>query len=62
MCQFCHQHGDGENWHLEAKNCSEDLLADPRHCYGCGVCRAACRRQAIRLVDRRSVPAAAKPW
>ncbi len=38
------------------------VTVDPRHCYGCGVCRAMCRRQAIRLVDRRSVPAAANLW
>ena len=37
-------------------------VVDPRHCYGCGVCRTMCRRQAIHLVDRRSVPSAAKLW
>lgn len=31
-------------------------------CWGCGVCRAHCSRDAIRLVDRRSVPAAAAVW
>jgi ferredoxin len=28
MCEFCVQHGEGEKWYLQAKNYSEDLLAD----------------------------------
>ena len=32
-------------------------VVDPRYWCGCGVCRTMCRRQAIRLVDRHSVPA-----
>ena len=30
MCDFCHKHGDGKRWYLEAKNYSDDLLHDPR--------------------------------
>jgi Pyruvate/2-oxoacid:ferredoxin oxidoreductase delta subunit len=30
MCQFCHQHGEGKTWYLQAKNYSEDLLSDVR--------------------------------
>lgn len=30
MCEFCHQHGEGRKWYLEAKNYSEDLLSDLR--------------------------------
>jgi ferredoxin len=30
MCEFCHQHGEGRKWYLEARNYSEDLLADAR--------------------------------
>ncbi len=30
MCQFCHQHGDGKRWYLNAKNYSDDLLSDAR--------------------------------
>jgi Pyruvate/2-oxoacid:ferredoxin oxidoreductase delta subunit len=30
MCQFCHQHGEGKKWYLQAKNYSEDLLGDVR--------------------------------
>ena len=28
MCEFCHKHGDGKKWYLQAKNCSMDLLRD----------------------------------
>ena len=30
MCQFCHQHGEGRKWYLQAKNYSDDLLSDVR--------------------------------
>ncbi|MFH1219158.1 MAG: 4Fe-4S dicluster domain-containing protein [Candidatus Eisenbacteria bacterium] len=30
MCEFCHKHGEGRKWYLEAKNYSEDLLSDAR--------------------------------
>ncbi len=30
MCNFCHQHGEGKKWYLEARNYSEDLLSDLR--------------------------------
>jgi len=28
MCEFCHEHGEGKKWYLQAKNYSEDLLSD----------------------------------
>jgi ferredoxin len=28
MCEFCHKHGEGKKWYLQARNYSEDLLAD----------------------------------
>ncbi len=28
MCQFCHQHGEGKKWYLEAENYAEHLLDD----------------------------------
>ncbi len=28
MCQFCHQHGEGKKWYLEAANYSDELLHD----------------------------------
>jgi ferredoxin len=30
MCQFCHQHGEGQKWYLRAENYAEDLLSDLR--------------------------------
>ena len=33
-----------------------------RQCYGCGVCRAACMRDAITLRDRNAVPALRNEW
>lgn len=30
MCDFCHKHGEGKKWYLQAKNYSEDLLSDLR--------------------------------
>ena len=35
---------------------------DPRRCFGCGICRSVCTGDAIRLKDRRAVPAAAGLW
>jgi len=31
-------------------------------CYGCGICRSACKREAISLAPRAEVPAAARLW
>ncbi|MDW7730222.1 MAG: 4Fe-4S binding protein [Bacillota bacterium] len=28
MCEFCHQHGEGKRWYLQAENYAEDLLSD----------------------------------
>lgn len=30
MCEFCHKHGDGKKWYLQAKNYAEDLVSDLR--------------------------------
>src|SRR5512138_3043546 len=30
MCEFCHQHGEGKKWYLNASNYAEDLLSDLR--------------------------------
>jgi len=38
------------------------VLIDPRRCYGCGVCRASCTKDAIILRDRSIVPVAATIW
>ena len=38
------------------------IFIDPLRCYGCGICRASCTKDAIQLHDRASVPAAAGVW
>jgi len=30
MCDFCHKHGEGRKWYLNASNYAEDLLSDLR--------------------------------
>lgn len=40
----------------------QKTVIDPRRCYGCGVCRSGCPQEAIQLVDRISVAAAANLW
>jgi ferredoxin len=30
MCQFCHQHGEGQRWYLNAANYAQDLVSDLR--------------------------------
>ncbi len=37
-------------------------VIDQRWCYGCGICRAVCRPNAISLVEREECPAAANLW
>jgi ferredoxin len=38
------------------------IFIDPRRCYGCGVCRAACKKDVISLRPRSQEPAASKLW
>jgi len=38
------------------------VFIDPARCFGCGVCRAACPNDAIKLVPREKVPGAANIW
>ncbi len=38
------------------------VYIDPTRCFGCGVCRASCTRDAIRLVPREMSPEAAGIW
>ncbi len=40
----------------------EKVIIDPRRCYGCGVCRASCTKNAIVLNERSSIPLAAHVW
>ncbi len=41
---------------------NKKAVIDQRWCYGCGVCRAVCKENAIALVDRATVPIAANLW
>ena len=41
---------------------NKKAAVDPRWCYGCGICRAMCRKDAITLRPRAGVPAAANIW
>jgi MinD superfamily P-loop ATPase len=38
------------------------VMIDPTACYGCGVCRAVCKKEAITLSARKKVPEAADLW
>ncbi|MGD0883320.1 MAG: 4Fe-4S ferredoxin [Thermodesulfovibrionales bacterium] len=38
--------------------CSVDFM----QCYGCGICRAVCKRDALDLLDRARFPLAANHW
>jgi NAD-dependent dihydropyrimidine dehydrogenase PreA subunit len=38
------------------------VAIDQKRCYGCGICRSLCEKNAIRLIDRNKVPAAANLW
>ncbi len=35
---------------------------DPVKCYGCGLCRNVCKPDAIKMVDRATLPAVANVW
>ena len=41
---------------------SEKIAIDPHRCYGCGICRASCTKDAIILHERSTVPVAATIW
>jgi len=41
---------------------SEKANIDPYKCYGCGLCETGCPRTAIKLVERKSLPAVAEVW
>ncbi|MBC7962210.1 MAG: 4Fe-4S binding protein [Steroidobacteraceae bacterium] len=37
-------------------------MVDQSYCYGCGICRAVCKSNAIRLEERAKSPVAANLW
>jgi NAD-dependent dihydropyrimidine dehydrogenase PreA subunit len=41
---------------------NKKAVIDQRWCYGCGVCRSGCKKNAIRLEERIKVPVAAGLW
>jgi NAD-dependent dihydropyrimidine dehydrogenase PreA subunit len=41
---------------------NKKAVIDQRWCYGCGVCRSACKKNAIRLEERIKVPVSAGLW
>ena len=41
---------------------NQKAVVDQRWCYGCGVCRSTCKKMAIHLKERRTVPVAANLW
>jgi ferredoxin len=41
---------------------NKKVSIDQGRCYGCGVCRSGCTKDAIQLVGRSTVPAAANRW
>jgi NAD-dependent dihydropyrimidine dehydrogenase PreA subunit len=41
---------------------NKKAVIDQRWCYGCGVCRSACKKNAIQLEERIKVPVAAGLW
>jgi ferredoxin len=41
---------------------NEKVIIDPRRCYGCGICRASCTKDAIVLNERSAVPLASHLW
>lgn len=41
---------------------NKKAVIDQRWCYGCGICRSVCKKNAILLEERTKVPAAAELW
>lgn len=41
---------------------NEKAVVEQRWCYGCGICRSACKQDAIELEERARVPEVANLW
>jgi len=63
MCQFCHQHGEGKKWYLQAKNYSEELLFENgRIQFIENFVRKAAGRRAGRVEDMLQKAMKAPAW
>ncbi len=47
---------------MRYSSAQDKVFIDPRMCYGCGLCRAACHKDAIHLSARQAHPAAMEIW
>jgi ferredoxin len=47
---------------MSYSSASGKVYINPKPCFGCGVCRAACPNEAITLIPRSAVPKAADLW
>lgn len=47
---------------LEYSLANRNASVDQGKCFGCGLCRVECRRAAISLVERSSIPRLARKW
>ncbi len=60
-CGVCIQRCHFDALHLEVKTPKAHI--DPFKCFGCGLCKTRCpRKGAIKLVERKSLPALAEVW
>lgn len=41
---------------------NKKTIIDQRRCYGCGICRSGCKKDAIKLKERTKNPIATKLW
>ena len=47
---------------IKFDNSTKKINIDVKKCYGCGICRAVCKKNSISLKDRRSIPEVANLW
>ena len=59
-CKLCIRQCQFGAMRFSAAN--KKVLIDPRQCYGCGVCRAGCHRNAISLLPRIQDPLSSHIW
>ncbi len=47
---------------IEYSSATQKCYINPLKCYGCGVCRSTCKKEAISLQDRNRLPELAGVW